>query len=115
MQEKVVFFMFRRDLGTFIHILLYAKEILASGNEVKIVLEDKATALLFELSDPSRLSSAVFEELIPKGIVVVCRACAVKTEAIVIAENKKIPVVGDLNGHVSMFTFIKEGYRIISL
>ncbi len=115
MQDKIVFFVFRRDLGPFIHVMRYAKEILAAGNKVEIVLEDKATALLYELADSSRLASTLFTELARDNVVVICRACAVKTEAIVIAEEKKIPIVGDLDGHVSVWTYLKKGFTIITV
>jgi hypothetical protein len=115
MQDKIAFFVFRRDLGPFIHVMKYAKEILSSGNKVEIVLEDRATALLYELADPSRLSAALFDELVRDNIIVICRACAVKTESIVIAEEKKITVVGDLEGHVSVLTYLKKGFTIITV
>lgn len=114
MQDKIAFFVFRRELGPFIHVMKYAKEILSAGSKVEIVLEDRATALLYELADSSRLSATLFDELARENVVVVCRACAVKTEAIVIAEEKKIPIVGELEGHVSMLSYLKKGFTIIT-
>jgi len=113
MQSKVAFFVLSRDLGALIHILRCAKDISTAGSEVRIVLEDKAPALLFELGDATRPAAALFEELVRGGVVMVCRTCTSKNEALSIAEEMKIPVVDDLDGHVSMRVFVEKGYTII--
>lgn len=113
MQSKVAFFVLSRDLGALIHILRNAKDLHAAGSDVKIIIEDKAPALLFELADATRPAAALFEELVRGGVVMVCRTCTSKNEALSIAEEMKIPLVDDLDGHVSMRAFIENGYTII--
>ena len=116
--NKVAFFVLNRELGPFILAMKNAKAMVKAGKEVVIVLEDKGTALLFEMKDTTRLFSAMFEELVQAHMVVVCRACAVKTEALfAISGASKIKLVGDVDvdGHVSMNSYVDKGFQIITV
>lgn len=112
--SKTAFFVFRKDLGTFVHVMLNAIDMKEKGHEALIILEDKATALLFEVIQKNRRSSDLFEEVVKKGLVGgVCRACSFKTESTYIAENLKLNLLGDMNGHPSIQDYIDKGYSII--
>ncbi|HSW59183.1 MAG TPA: cytoplasmic protein [bacterium] len=112
--SKTVFFVFRKDLGTFIHAMLNAIDMKEKGHDALIILEDKATALLFEVIQKNRSSSDLFEEVVKKGLVGgVCRACSLKTESAHIAEEFKLNLIGDMKGHPSMQDYIDKGYSVI--
>lgn len=116
--HKVAFFVLNRELGPFILAMKNAKAMVKAGKEVVIVLEEKGTALLFEMKDTTRLSSKMFEELVQAHMVVVCRACAVKTEALfAVSGSSKIKFVADVDvdGHVSMNTYVDKGFQIITV
>lgn len=112
--SKTAFFVFRKDLGTFVHVMLNAIDMKEKGHEALIILEDKATALLFEVIQKNRSSSDLFEEVVKKGLVSgICRACSFKTESAHIAEEFKLNLIGNMNGHPSMQDYINKGYTII--
>lgn len=112
---KVAFFLYRRDLGAILHALRYAQEARASGAEVRIVLEDKATALLFELVEPVHAAAALFEELVHEKVIVVCRACAGKTETLSLAESKGVVLEDACDGHVPILAYVQNGFTIITI
>ncbi|HNT28851.1 MAG TPA: hypothetical protein PKH10_11835, partial [bacterium] len=114
MKAKVAFFLYRRDLGAILHALRYAQEARASGGEVRVVLEDKATALLFELTEPVHAAAALFEELVREKVIVVCRACAAKTETLSLAENRDMVIEDACEGHVPVLAYVESGFTIIT-
>ncbi|HNT27104.1 MAG TPA: hypothetical protein PKH10_02900, partial [bacterium] len=107
-----------REMGPFVLAMKNARDLARSGKEVVLVFEDKATALLFELKDPSRLSTMLFNDLIKARMVIICRTCAMKTNAFFTLDQQKldkIQVVGEpeMDGHVPMREYIDRGFQII--
>lgn len=112
--SKTAFFVFRKDLGTFVHVMINTLDMNERGHQALIILEDKATALLFEFLHKDRNSSNLFEEVVAKGYLdCVCRACSSKTESLNIAEAFKLKVSGDMKGHPSMQDYIDRGFQIV--
>ena len=112
--SKTAFFVFRKDLGTFVHVMVNTLDMNEKGHQALIILEDKATALLFEVIQKNRVSSNLFEEVVEKGYLdCVCRACSLKTETLHIAEAFKLKVSGDMKGHPSMQDYIDRGFQVI--
>ncbi len=110
---KVVIFLFNEDLMCAQHAFLYAKELNEKGIEAKIVLEGKATSI------PRRYeSSPAFKklyEVAKKWIDCVCKACSIATKSLEFAEKEGLRICSDLNGHVSMEKYIREGYAVITI
>ena len=112
--KKTVFFVFRKDLGTFVHVMHNAIDMKKRGHEALIVIEDKATALLYEFDGKGRFSSDLFAETVRMGLIgSVCRSCALKTETLKIAEEMNLKIEGDMNGHPSMLNYIEKGFEVI--
>ncbi len=111
--KKIVIFAFKGDPMCFIHVLLNAKEMHEKGFDAKIVIEGEAVTLpkkLEENGDP------LFKQVKELGLFhSICLACSVKLNVATYNKTTGIPLLGDMNGHVSMSNLIEEGYDILTL
>ena len=107
--RKFVFFAFKDEPMCFVHVLLNAIDLHEKGYETKIIFEGPGVKLPAKMTD-----NKMFVKAKEMGLMAgICEACSKALE--VYEENSKldIPFVGDLNGHPSMESFIKDGYEII--
>ena len=45
----------------------------------------------------------------------VCKACANKMGTLEFAQEKELPIVGNMSGHPAMEDYVAKGYEIISM
>lgn len=111
--KKVVIFVFKGSQMCFIHVLLNAKDMHEKGIDVKIVVEGEAVALLKNLEETN---NPLYNEVKEKELFhSVCLACSIKLSVATYNKTTGIPLVGDMDGHVSMASFIEDGYEVITL
>lgn len=111
--RKIAIFAFKGDPMCFVHVLLNAKDMHEKGFDVKIVIEGEAVTLPKKLEESSDI---LYKEVKEKGLFhSICLACSVKLNVASYNKTTGIPLLGDMNGHVSMANFIEEGYEVITL
>lgn len=114
--KKYVLYAFNGDPMCFVHVLLNALDMHSNGYAVNVVIEGSATKLIKEFHENEK---AMFRDLYLQvkhyGIIsAVCKACSRKMGSLEAAQAEKLPIVGDMNGHPSMSTYIEEGFQIIT-
>jgi hypothetical protein len=114
--NKTAFFAFKGNPICFVHVLLNAIDLHERGEKVKIVLEGEAIKLIVELRKPEHPLHALYEKV--KGLELidaVCRACAIKMDALEAAEAEGFRIADDMAGHAGMAPYIEKGYTIVTL
>jgi len=115
-RNKTAIFAFKGNPICFVHVLLNAIDLQEKKDEVKIILEGEATGLIVELRKPGHPLHALYEKAKKLNLIdAVCRACAVKMNAIAAAEAENLRIADDMAGHTGMAPYIKQGYEIITL
>jgi len=111
--KKIAIFAFKGNPMCFIHVLLNAKEMHNKGMDVKIVIEGEAVTLLQDLETSNNPLYKTVKEM---GLIhSICLACSIKLNVAQYNKSLDIPLVGDMDGHVSMSALFEEGYEIITL
>jgi hypothetical protein len=113
--NKTALFVFNGDPMCFIHVLLNALDLNAKGHEARVVIEGAATKLLPELVKSDHPLNQLWTRCLAANLVAgVCRACAKKMGTQEAAEDQRLPLLADMNGHPSMSDFLEAGYTIIT-
>ncbi len=111
--NKFAFFAFRGDLMCFQHVLLNAIDLDQKGNEVKIIFEGESVKLIKKLEESNNKH---YFEAKEKGLIdCVCKACSASLGVLEYNKKTDIQLKGDMSGHPSMESYIKDGYEIITL
>jgi len=114
--NKTAFFAFKGDPICFVHVLLNAIDLNERGGLVKIILEGEATKLIVDLRKPEHPLHALYEKVKKLELIDgVCRACAVKMNALEDAEAEGLKIADDMAGHAGMAQYIQDGYAIVTL
>ncbi|PHR25889.1 MAG: cytoplasmic protein [Desulfotalea sp.] len=113
--KKIALLAYNGELMCFAHVMLYALDLDKKGYEVKVVIEGSATKLITELAVPDAPFSQLFNQIKAKGLLTcICQACSQKMGTFDEAQKQGLEIVGDMQGHPSIDTFLEEGYEIIS-
>ncbi len=113
--KKVALFVFNGDPMCFTHVMLYAKDFHAKGDEVRIVLEGTATMLPGKLSAPGAPFGEMYRFVRENNLIdCVCKGCSVKMGVNEEVEREGLVLNGELSGHPSLDRYIEEGYQIIT-
>lgn len=114
--EKIVIFAFKGDPMCFIHVLLNALNMKASGIECKIVVEGEATKLVPDLFSSAHPLNSFFMDALSKDLIAgVCKACATKMGTIDAVRALGLALLDDMKGHPGMANYIKNGFSIITM
>jgi hypothetical protein len=98
----------------FAHVLLNTLDMKKRGYNVKLVIEGTATRSILELSDSGKPFAGLYASVRESGLIdCVCRACSAKTGTLESAEEQKLPLCDELDGHPSIARYIEEGYEIL--
>lgn len=115
-RNKTAIFAFKGNPICFVHVLLNAIDLHEKKEEVKIILEGEAAGLIVELRKPEHPLHMLYEKAKKLNLIdAVCRACAVKMNALAAAEAENLRIADDMAGHAGMAPYIKQGYEIITL
>ncbi|PIE70880.1 MAG: cytoplasmic protein [Deltaproteobacteria bacterium] len=115
--KKSALFVFNGDPMCFVHVLLNGLDLNARGEDVAVIIEGAATALIpkLEAGEMPIPIPKLWEKTKAAGIIRgVCKACANKMEALTAAETAGLPLMADMSGHPGMAAFREEGYTIIT-
>lgn len=113
--KQYALFAYNGEAMCFVHVMLYALDFNEKGYKVKIIIEGSATKLIKELAASEAPFSNLYSQIKEKGLIdCVCKACATKMGTLKDAEAQGLPVNGDLKGHPSMESYLKEGYEVIT-
>jgi hypothetical protein len=97
------------------HTFLWAKDISTRG-DARIVLEGEAAHWLLELPDPSHGRHRLYVKVKELGLIdAVCKACEVQAQAVEAAAEEGLRLVYDASGHVSLVSYVEDGYQIVAL
>ena len=114
--SKIAIFAFRGDPVCFVHVLLNALDLHGKKQEVKIVLEGEATRLIKELRQPEHPLNVLYNKAKKLNLIdAVCRACALKMQALEAAEVENLRIADDMAGHAGMAPYLEQGYEIVTL
>ncbi len=112
---KNALFVFNGDPICFIHVLLNALDMKASGDDVTIILEGASVKLIPELVKAANPLNGLWKKAIAADLVAgVCKACAHKLGTLDDAVAQNLTILEDMTGHVGMAGFQKEGFTIIT-
>lgn len=112
---KIALYAFNGESMCFVHVMLYALDFKARGDEVKIVMEGSATRLIRELNEPSAPFHALYREVVGSGLIgAVCQACSAKMGALDSAREQGLTIDGTLKGHPSLAEDRCQGYEILT-
>jgi hypothetical protein len=111
--EKIVIFSFKGDPLCFMHVLLNAADMNEKGMDVKIVIEGESVKIIKEMEESA---NTLYLKVKEKGLIdCICKACSAKMGVLEFNSGVGIPIVGDMNGHPSMSSYISKGYTVITL
>jgi hypothetical protein len=114
--NRTAIFAFKGNPICFVHVLLNAIDLHDRKGEVKIILEGEATGLIVGLRKPDHQLHLLYEKAKKLNLIdAVCRACAVKMNALAAAEAENLRLADDMAGHAGMAPYIEQGYEIITL
>jgi hypothetical protein len=114
--SKTAIFAFRGDPICFVHVLLNAIDLHEKAGVVKIILEGEATRLIIELRKPEHPLHVLYAKAKELDLIDgVCRACALKMDALEVAEAEGFRIADDMAGHAGMAPYMEQGYEIITL
>ena len=114
--NKTAIFAFKGNPICFVHVLLNAIDLHDRGGSVKIVLEGEAIKLIIDLRKPEHPLHVLYEKVKKlKLIDAVCRACAIKMDALEVAEAEGFKIADDMAGHAGMAPYIEKEYAIVTL
>lgn len=112
---KTVLFVFNGDPMCFIHVLLNALDMHAAGHEVRIVMEGASVALPPALVKPEHPLAKLFAKVCEAGLLDgACKACSVKLGVAAEVEAAGVALIGDMNGHPSMRSYMEAGWQVIT-
>ena len=115
-RKKTAIFAFKGNPICFVHVLLNAIDLHDKKGEVKIILEGEATGLIVELRKPEHPLHTLYEKAKKLDLIdAVCRACAVKMDALAAAEAENFRIADDMAGHAGMAPYLEQGYEIVTL
>lgn len=100
----------------FVHVLLNALHMRSQNYDVTVVIEGSATKLIKQFHEDSNTPYyGLYKKVKEAGLIsAVCKACATKMGSLDAAVKEKLPIVGDMNDHPAMATYIEKGYKIIT-
>ncbi len=111
--KKIALYAFNGEPMYFVHVMLYALDFYARGDDVKIVMEGSATKLIRELADPSVPFAPLYSEIREKKLIgTVCQACSAKMGALEAAREQGLSIDGSLQGHPSLAADREAGYEV---
>ena len=115
MEGKVALFAFNGDPMCFVHVLLNALDLHATGLETAVIIEGSATGLIGGLAAADHPHHELYRKMKDEGLIdCVCQACAHKMGSLEEARDQGLPLCNDMSGHPSMSRYMEQGYTIVT-
>lgn len=113
--KKNALVVFNGDPMCFIHVLLNALDMDASGLDCRIIVEGAATGLIAALAEKTHPLNTLWEKTKAAGLVEgVCKACSQKMGSLEAAREQGLALLDEMNGHPSIVRYQTQGYEIIT-
>ena len=116
MKRKILFVVFTNDGCKRNHAFLYAADLARHGHQVQLILEGEGAQALRERE--GRFGE-LFEEARKLGIVAgACKAASAgcqdpARDVTAIAQELGLPLLGTLDGHAGIGSYVAEGYEVV--
>lgn len=112
--SKVLLLAYNGELTCFAHVMLYALDMKGKGHEVKLIIEGAATQLITELAKEGAPFNNLYVKVREKGLLTcICRACSQKMGTLAEAERQGLTIVGDMQGHPEIASYLENGHTIL--
>ncbi|MCZ8516282.1 DsrE family protein [Paenibacillus filicis] len=115
--KKVAIFVHagEKELVRAIHGLLYADEIHAAGDKVRLIFDGEGTLWVRRFEDPSHPMNPLYKKVKALGVIEACEHCAQAFGVTEDIQKANIISAKDNEGHASIGKLISEDYQIITL
>ncbi|WKY49158.1 hypothetical protein Q5O24_07565 [Eubacteriaceae bacterium ES3] len=111
--KKIVIFTFNGNPMCMQHVLLNTLDMNTKGIHTEIVVEGEAVKLIETLENSN---NKLYLEVKEKNYIAgICKACSTNFKVLSVNEKTGIPILGDMKGHPSFTSFLKNGYEIMTL
>ncbi len=112
--KKILFYVLENpdDTLKIYHLFLNIKDLRNNGYDVKTILEGDATKIPLKMADSSHSLNSLYKDIKP-SITAVCRGCAIATNSLEAAEKEGLPIIGDIENHVSIVKYLNDGYDLV--
>ena len=111
--EKILFYGMIKEKMCFQHVLMNAIDLYEDKNEVKIIFEGASVTLVpvFEAEE-----NPLYLKAKSLGLIAgVCLACSKMLGVYDDVVKSELPLLSDMNAHAGMKSYIKEGYKVVSI
>ena len=114
MTRKIALFAFNGEAMCFMHVILNALEMNKKDWDVRVIIEGSATKLVGSLKNESNPMHGLYQKMKDQGLIeCVCKACAIKMDALEAVEEEKLVLCSEMTGHPSISRFIEAGYEVL--
>ena len=98
------------------HALLYSKDLMEQGHQVRLIFDGAGTAWVPELMKPSHQLHPLFSEVRSKKVIdAICDFCAGAFGVRKAIQGKGLPLDGAFKGHPSLAKHAADGGQILIL
>jgi hypothetical protein len=112
--RKVLLLAYNGELTCFAHVMLYALDLQSKGHEVKLIIEGAATKLITDLAKDGAPFSNLYSKNKEKDLIAcICKACSQKMGTLPEAERQGLNIVGNMQGHPEIVSYLEAGYAIL--
>ncbi|MDK2904323.1 MAG: hypothetical protein PWR12_399 [Eubacteriaceae bacterium] len=111
--KKVAIFTFNGNPMCMQHVLLNTLDMNTKGIHTEIIIEGEAVKLVEQLE---RSNNQLYQMAKEKAYIAgVCKACSAKFDVLAFNEKTGLTILGDMKGHPSFCSFLKNGYEIMTM
>ncbi len=112
--KKILFYVVENPDETMkmYHLFLNIKDLRSNGYDVRVILEGDATKVPAKMSESSHSLNSLYKAT-KSAITAVCKGCAIATGSLDAAEKEGLPIIGDLDNHVSVVKYLNDGYQLV--
>lgn len=117
MKRKLLFVVFTNDSCRRNHAFMYAIDLARHGHDVRLILEGEAVRCLGERE--GRFGE-LFEQARSLGLVVgACKTASAgcsnpSNDVTALARAAGVDLIGTLEGHAGIETFVSDGYEVVT-
>jgi hypothetical protein len=117
MKRKMLFVLFTNDSCRRNHAFMYAIDLARQGHDVRLILEGEATGCL---RDREGRFGELFDEARGLGLIVgACKTASAgcsdpSRNVTALARDAGIDLIGTLDGHAGIATFVSDGYEVVT-
>ncbi|MFO7882384.1 MAG: hypothetical protein R6U52_07605 [Kosmotogaceae bacterium] len=113
--KKVAVLAFQGEKNCFYHALLNSLDMKERGMDVSFIIEGQATKLISELVKPDYSLHNLYKQIRDQNLIsAVCFGCSKMMGTLDIAKDERLPISGEMSGHVPIGEYVLAGYEIVT-